>query len=271
MLVQSVGYRRLRVAIGLVAVAAGATLAAGGPAALRDGAILLLRVVPFVIGGAAIMLLARAAVPRGRLGGPLLLLICGAVGVALQFDTGLTLSARVVAPTILILGGLLLSLGVRFRTDVDNESNWTRTSVIWPVHEYLRGRAPARLNLRSCLGDLSVDLMQCDYPLGESEVTVDITMIGGHLHLVMPHDWHVQAGRIEFAKGMKTEGWVTRASPLTPEERVERLVVLNVQGLRGTLRLSQPAPPAQPPRRRLKQAPKQTPSARRDARSDNPP
>lgn len=76
-IIESVGYRRLRVAIGLLAVAAGAAWAAGGTVALREGAVLLLHTLLFVIVGAAIMLLARAAVPRGRLGGPLLLLICG--------------------------------------------------------------------------------------------------------------------------------------------------------------------------------------------------
>jgi hypothetical protein len=265
-----VGYRRLRVAIGLLAVAAGATWAAGGTAALRDGAVLFLRTLPFVIAGAAILLLARAAVPRGRLGGPLLLLICGAVGVAVQFDIGVTFSARLMAPTALILGGLLLSLSVRFGPDDDNEQNWTRTSIIWPVHEYLRGRAPARLILRSFLGDVSVDLLECHYPMGENEVTIDITMIGGRLHLVVPLDWHLQPGRVELAKGMKLEGWMTRTSPLARNEDVERLVVLNLQGFRGTLRLSQPVPPAQPPRRRLRQAPRRPPVDRRDARSDNP-
>lgn len=192
------------------------------------------------------------------------------MGVALQFDTGLTLSARVMAPTALILAGLLLSLGVRFGPNYSSGPNWIRTSVIWPVHEYLHGQAPARLVLRSCLGDMSVDLAECDYPLGENEVTVDITMIGGHLHLVMPHDWHVQPGRVELAKGMNPEGWVTRTAPLSPTEHVERLVVLNVQGFRGTLRISQPTPPAPQPRRRLRQAQKRPPTDRRDAHSENP-
>ncbi|BBH69820.1 hypothetical protein ACTI_65050 [Actinoplanes sp. OR16] len=262
-------FRRLRVAIGVLAVAIGATWAAGGAEALGDATLLLWRALPFAGAGAAVLLLARAAVPRGRLAGPLSLLAGCCAVIVFQLDATIRLPLNLVAPATLIIGGLLLAVGGRFAAESEASPEWIRTSVIWPSHSRLRGRAPVKLVLRSLLGDISVDLTACEYPLGEDDVTVDITMLGGHLHLLLPADWHVRVGRAHLAKGIRGHGSVSRSDPPGADEEIDKLVILNIQGFRGELRLSQPAPPA-PPRRR-RPAKRQPLSGPGRARSDNAP
>ena len=143
----------------------------------------------------------------------------------------------------------------------------TRYSVIWPTRYTATGEAPAKMILRSYLGDMSVDLTDAVFPLGESEMTLDVTILGGSIHLFLPPDWHARAGRVELANEIRFLGWMSDGSPPGPEEDVDRLVILNVQGWRGSLAISQPIPPLRQTRRRPRTRAKAAPPGPSDPRA----
>lgn len=263
MLWNGVPFRRLRVLLGVTAIAAGTAWASGGLSAVRAAGIQVLRILPFVIVGAGVLLLLMAAVPRGRLGGPLLLLVAGTVGLAVEFAPAPHGWSHMTPPAALILGGLVLSLSGRSGSAHADGPIQVWHSFLWPKRHVLRGNAPAKLILRCVLGEIALDLTEIAFP-DEDELTFDVTILGGRVQLLLPHNWHVQAGRVEFARAMAFEGVLTSSKRHEADQEIGNLVVLNVQGWLGSLAVTQSTPPPRSPRRR---PPRARPAAESEAES----
>ncbi|MEU5891112.1 hypothetical protein ABZ835_30325 [Streptomyces sp. NPDC047461] len=232
---------RIRVVVGLGAVAMGTAWAVGGVAGLRDVVGVLLVAVPALLVLAGVVLLLRAAVPDGQLGGPLTLVGVGVGVLVLRFGVPQLSELSDQAPTALILGGVFVAL-FRGRSGSGLDIGVRRyTSLLYPrVRTSLEGRAPKKLILRALLfGEVDIDLSRCEFPF-EARLVVDVTMLWACVRLKVPADWTVLAGRVELTSGVRFHGRLSEpafASP-QPSPDEERTVVVNVQGLGGVVSLT---------------------------------
>jgi hypothetical protein len=95
-----------------------------------------------------------------------------------------------------------------------------------------------------------LDLTEARYPKDAYQVTVDVTLLGGHVELRLPDNWTVCAGRLDLARGTRFVGRLSSPEPVSPQPREEEddlnLFVLNVQGWSGMVSISK-GHPADPP------------------------
>lgn len=232
---------RIRVALGLGAVAMGTAWAIGGVAGLRDVVGVLSVAVPALLVLAGVVLVLRAAVPQGRLGGPLALMGVGVGVLALRFDVPHVPELSRQAPVALILGGVFVAM-FRGPSGSGLDTGVRRcTSLLYPhARPRLEGRAPKKLVLRSLLfGVVDIDLSRCEFPL-EARLVVDVTVLWARVDLKVPADWTVLAGRVELASGVRFDGHLSAPAFATPQpsDDEERTVVVNVQGLGGSVTLT---------------------------------
>jgi hypothetical protein len=248
--------------IGSAVVATSTAWLVGGADALRRLAGGLLHALPWAVAIAGVGLLLRAAVPKGRLAGPLLLVTFGVAGVLVETGVLRWSELREIVPLVTVLGGVLLMVSgngepVPAAGPVHQLRSW-----IVPVRYRTTQVTPVKLILRCVFGEITVDLAEASFPLGEEAVTVDVTMLGGRVDIAVPHDWHVRAGRVELARKFTFLGPVSDERPPVFGEPPSRMIVLNVQGFRGTLAVNQMPAPAGPARPRR---------AAKGARKDGPP
>lgn len=252
---------RLRVVLGSAVVATSTAWLVGGAVALRRLAGGLLHALPWAVTIAGVGLLLRAAVPKGRLAGPLLLVTSGIVGVLVE--TGMLRWSELLemVPLVTALGGVLLMVSGNGEPTREAEPVHRLRSWIVPVSYGTTQVTPVKLILRCVFGEITVDLAEAKFPLGEEAVTVDVTMLGGRIDIAVPHDWHVRAGRVDLARRFTFLGPVSDERPPVSGEPPARMIVLNVQGFWGTLEVNQMPPPLRPvrPRRPAKGARKDGP------------
>lgn len=263
--------------LGLAMVVGSTAWAAGGLDAVRRIASGVLRVLPVFVGVGGVGLLLRAAVPRGRLGGPLMLIGLGTLGLFIELGLLRPARLRGVLPLAVAVGGVLLMASRDKRVVPEQDRVCRLWSWIWRSEYRPTGVAPAKVILRCVLGEIDVDLRKEAFPKGERVVTVDVTLLGGRIDLAVPHGWQVRAGRVELARWVQFCGSVTDARPPSPRDPVQPTLVLNVLGLGGVLAVI-PEPPPEPPKSlesRQAQAPPESPPSpsppRRRARKGSPP
>ncbi|NNN28958.1 hypothetical protein HLK59_01035 [Streptomyces sp. S3(2020)] len=235
---------RIRVALGLGAVSMGTAWAIGGVAGLREVVAVLSVAVPVLLVLAGVVLMLRAAVPRGQLGGPLALMTVGIAVLALRFDMPHLPDLSRQAPVVLILGGVFVALfRGRSGTGIDTGVRCC-TSLLYPHPKLkLEGRAPKKLVLRALLfGAVYVDLTDCEFPRS-TRLVVDVTVLWARVELKLPADWTVLAGRVELTPGVQCFGDLSQPVFATPHPvRGETTtVVVNVQGLGGVVSLTRGA------------------------------
>ncbi|MDN3026885.1 hypothetical protein [Streptomyces sp. S.PB5] len=232
---------RIRVALGLGAVALGTAWAVGGVAGLREVLAALSVAVPTLLVLAGMVLVLRAAVPRGQLGGPLALMGVGVGVLALRFDVPQLPDLSRQAPVVLILGGVFVAL-FRGRSDPGIDTGVRRfTSLLHPpAKPRMAGTAPKKLIVRALLfGRVHIDLSGCDFPL-EPRMVVDVTVLWADVKITLPPDWTVLAGRVELTSGVRFFGDLSQPvfASAQPGPGETRTVVVNVQGLGGAVRLT---------------------------------
>ncbi|MFF5291466.1 hypothetical protein [Paractinoplanes globisporus] len=254
--------------MGLLATIVASTWIAGGVDALARIGVALVTALPWVAAVAGIGLLLRSSIPSGLRAGPLVLLIGGIVVIAL--DSGLLRASwfQGVIPPLVLVGGALLVMRPDDQRSTEYEVVRTLRSIMWPVSWQTKDVAPAKLVLLSVLGEIKVDLGAARFPQGEDDLNVDVTLLGGRIEIVVPHGWHVQAGRVELSRRVTFLGAVSDARPPDADESAERRIVLNVQGWGGVLTVNQlPAPSREGrTRRRTKSA---APDSSRDGRRNS--
>jgi hypothetical protein len=232
---------RTRVLVGLLVVAAGAVWAAGGPSALRALGLVGLRALPSVIIAAGAVLLIRAAVPRGLIAGPIVLLVLGLAALAVQLGVVRAIPFGDLLAPVSIIAGILIALSGRASALVPERIVERCQSLFVPRRCRLSGTAPSKLILRCALGGIEASLESCTYPGGIPAMVVDVTLVAGHVELAIPHDWHLRAGRVDLARGIRFNGDLDSPDPPPVDPRtIDRLIVLNVQGLGGVLTVTRP-------------------------------
>jgi hypothetical protein len=239
---------RVRVAFGLAGVAAGTAWAVGGVHALSAGAFAMLASMPALTVAAGVLILLRAVTPRGALAGPLVLIVAGSVALVIQFGVVTNSLLQRVTPALLVTGGAVVALSRRSREPATIVVRYWSAFV--PIVRELPHRAPHKLIVRCLLGHIMLDLTAARYPRDALRVTVDITLLGGHVELRLPDDWTVCAGRLDLARGTRFVGELSSPTPVSPESGEEEddpnLFVLNVQGWSGMVSISK-GHPADPP------------------------
>lgn len=217
---------RVRVVCGMVVLAVGIGLGAGGPSALRTAALALERAVPAAIIFGGIVLLFRVIAPQRAIGGPLLVVAIGMVALAIQIGILRTNMLIKALPAVLVAGGVLIGMS----SQPPSEALPATVKRLWVLpgqrHIEIEGRSPAKFIIRCVLGSLVLDLAKADEQLYE-DFTVDVTMIGGSVELVLPQGMVVRPGRLALA--WRTKFFGTAAMDTDDEP----FVTLNVQGILG--------------------------------------
>jgi hypothetical protein len=227
--------------VGIVAVASGTAWALGGIDSLVTSARTVAELLPLllVIGGTGAILL--MAVPRGALAGPILLIAIGALGLAAEFGV-FRKSLLTHAPAFILIGlGVVIAMSRHENNEIDTGVQ-RYTAILFPARRRVSGKASRKIIMRTLFGLLLVDLSQATYP-GYARLWVDITCVMGRVELTLPKDWKVQAGRIELARRVAFEGRLASSELALPSEQDDEagknLVVLNVQGWAGAVRVKQ--------------------------------
>ena len=121
-----------------------------------------------------------------------------------------------------------------------------------PNKHTVRDTAPHKLIVRCLLGDFRLDLTEAGYP-GEAEaVTVDVTVLGGWVELLVPQDWEVLADRVDLTARVRFFGHVdshvnsSEDDDVEDEEAGPSRVVLNVQGWASRMTVTRGHAPGAP-------------------------
>ncbi|MEU4250221.1 hypothetical protein AB0F15_22700 [Amycolatopsis sp. NPDC026612] len=224
---------RNRVAAGLLVAVAGTTWSVGSwDQILRLGRLALI-VLPAMFVVVAVVMVVRAAMPAGTVAGPVMLLVLAGGGLfaaALVFGWVNTANLTGTAAFAVTGGGLVLALSRR-RVHHELDAIIRRRSAVLLSKRELRifDEAPGKCAVRAIFGGtVHIDLSAAEYPVDSGGIVVDITVWFGRVTLAVPAGWQVQAGRVELARRMQYDGALEAL-----DKRVDRRVVLNLQGLGG--------------------------------------
>ncbi|MEU8752584.1 hypothetical protein [Streptomyces chartreusis] len=240
----------MQIASGLLAVIVGTVWLLGGASAVWAGARWLLAVLPYALGALGVLLILRAAVPRGLLAGPLVLVVGGGLWAA--HDAGLFDGAvgQRVWPGALIAAGAVLSLGVRVEPRSPDEEQPLRRyrSVLVPVErQVVTSSVPLQhLAVSSYFGNLQIDLTGAQFKGDTSAedllrvLHADVTVCFGRVELLVGPYCAVVKGNVEstlavrFAERVVVYGTEDEYLDHGGLRRPHRLV-LNVLGLGGSV------------------------------------
>ncbi|WP_151480904.1 hypothetical protein [Streptomyces albicerus] len=241
---------RVRVAFGLLVVVVGTVWLSGGGSTVRSGGRWALSALPYVLVALGLLLVLRAAVPRGLLAAPLVLIAGGGLWAA--YDAGYLggVSSGKVWPGLVIALGATLALGVRPRpAAVEDELPFRRyRSVLLPVRKRVAADAVPLRNVAvsSWFGDARIDLSGAEFTSdlppdgGYKLLEVDVMVCFGRVELVLPPRCAVVRGSVEntlavhyadrVAVYADTDTYRTAVGGVVP-----RRVLLNVLGLGGSV------------------------------------
>jgi hypothetical protein len=225
----------VRVCLGLLVAVGGAVWAAGGVVAIRSVAGALAILLPAFLLVLGVVILVRSVVPRGFLAGPLLLIALGAAGLAVRFELW-RLVPPVHAGVAVVGAGIFIAMSRRRATpeiEAQVKRYWTFLTSTEKV-----AAVPRKMIVRVLPGHGRLDLRSATYPTGGYPVTVDCTVVCGHLRLVLPEGWQVQLGRVSLTWGMAFDGVLDEPDENSTEPQWgRRLLVLNIAGFGGGVTL----------------------------------
>lgn|GEM_PF-5578676 len=228
---------RVRVGVGLIAVAAGTAWAVGGIDSVATPARRLAELLPLllVLGGVLAVLL--VIVPRGTLAGPALLVLVGLLSLAAE-DGMLRKLYLVRIPAFILVGaGVIIAMSRSQKIQIDAGVK-RFTAILFPAHPHVDGRVPLKIIARAIFGFLKLDMARADPSLRADRVWVDVTCILGRVEIILPKEWEVQAGRVALARNITFEGSMESTNIALPEQEDQRdknLVIINVLGWRGVV------------------------------------
>jgi len=244
---------RMRIAFGMIVVIVGTAWLLGGPDVLRSGGRRALVVLPYVLLGLGVLLLLRAAVPRGLLAAPVALILGGALWAAYAagyLGGGATAKAW---PALAVLLGVAIALGGRPTTADDTNHGPLRRyrSVVVSVRpELAQSTAPLRrITVASYLGDVRLRL--ADVPFGPDAriagagppaevLELDVTLLFGSVAIEVDHRCAVVKGdvantlAVHFADQVRVYA-TTDIYADQGRSELPRRIQLNVIGVGGTV------------------------------------
>ena len=230
---------RIQVGLGLTIVALGTAWAAGGSQAVRTigrGSAVAAPVAAIAIG---LLLLLRAAVPRGMLAGPLALIAAAGLWLSVWYSGRLGISAARIAQYSVIAAGVTTAM-VRPPRRISITTGIQKYfaplgprpdgRVTVAVHKYIVRVLP--------FGTITLDFDGRSFPVDADTITVDATVLLGRFELCVPKRWKIVAGRVSLAYGIDLDGTLTQKDPYIPSHTpAGPTVVLNLQGLGGSVLL----------------------------------
>ncbi|MFJ8936857.1 hypothetical protein ACIRL0_14285 [Streptomyces sp. NPDC102365] len=242
---------RARIAFGLLVVVVGTVWLLGGGSAVRSSGRWALSALPYVLVALGLLLVLRAAVPRGVLAAPLVFIVGG--GVWLAYDAGYLResTAGKVWPALVIVLGATLALGARPTRSAAMEDELpfrSYRSVLLPVRRRVAADAVPLQNVAvsSWFGDARIDLSGAQFisdpaPDGGYKVLeVDVMVCFGRVELVLPPRCAVVRGNVENTLAVHFADRVavyadTDSYRLSVGGVMPRRVLLNVLGLGGSV------------------------------------
>ncbi|WP_328424319.1 hypothetical protein [Streptomyces sp. NBC_00443] len=243
---------RVRIAFGLLIVIAGTAWLLGGLDAVRSGGRWAFAALPYALLGLGLLVLLRAAVPRGLLAAPLALILGGALWAVHDIgylDGGTAAKAW---PGLTILLGAAIALGgVPAVADGVNDGPLRRyRSVVLPVRpELAEPSTPLRsISVASYLGDVHLRLADVPFqpdarmpgdPTAEV-LEIEVTLLFGSVAIEVDRRCAVVKGSVANAPAVQFADQVrvyATTDIYADEARSElpRRIQLNVVGLGGTL------------------------------------
>ncbi len=243
---------RVRIAFGLLVVV-GTVWLLGGGSAVRSGGRWALSVLPYALAVVGLLLILRAAVPKGLLVGPVVLVAGGGLWAAHDAGAFSDRTTDRIWPVVLIVLGAALSLGVRTESRRPQEEYPLRRyrSVLVPVdRRVVTSAVPLRsLVVSSYFGNAVIDLSGAEFMGGRSPndrlrvLQADVTVLFGRVELVVGPYCAVVKGNVENSRAVHfadrvaeypNEGEYMNQGGLRQPHRV----VLNVLGLGGSVAVS---------------------------------
>ena len=215
--------------VGICAVAAGALLAAGGPAYVATGIRTLLGHSGFILIACAIALLIYNLSPTGAVGGPVVLAVAGGLVLATQRNWWSARSTWEVAGLVMVCtGGALV---VRRDHGVTSSGPVRRTTSLLARRTLRFGPkvyTPERLILTSVAARLDVDLHAAQPPqFGPLQIFVSCW--GGTVHLDFPDGWAVVAGRLLASRSIRFKGALDSTETFSsPEDPTTEEILMEV-------------------------------------------
>ncbi len=215
-----------RTIVGAFLVAAGAVLAAAGPAPLLEIARWVFARAGVVLLGLAAALALWAAVPRDRRKLPLMLAGMGAMVLLVQREVDL----------FVIVGGALIAMGVLvpgfrvgagFRDDVDPVHTYWR--VVYPrgITAKPTVRLPRQIRVRSFGLPAPVRMNLLDYKPGDSWfLEIILTCWFARVTIDLPPQWAVVAGRVAATRKVSFVGQLDSSVLITDLEDVDQATEL---------------------------------------------
>lgn len=231
---------RLRIVCGLVVVVMGTAWLLGGGPALRSGGRWLLTVLPYALIALGLLVLLRAALPRGLLTGPLVLIVGGGLWAAYDLGyLGGTAGSKVL-PALTITFGAALVLTGGAAAQADDELPLRRyRSVLLPVRrKVLTSTSLVKVGIGSFFGDARIDLSSVSFApdpqaQGRYVLQADVTVLFGRVELVVDAACAVVKGNVENSPAVHFAERVRVHE--RPPENVERQILLNVLGVGGSV------------------------------------
>ncbi|MFA1546710.1 LiaF transmembrane domain-containing protein [Actinomadura chokoriensis] len=235
---------RTRVLLGLVAVAVGAALAAGGSDALRRGGEVLTEIAPFLLVAVGAIILLRSVLPRDRtVVGPALLVVAGLAWLAVNRDWFGSEAMRPFASAVLVAGGVAVAMSSG-RRDLNIDTGVRRCMAVVLPRVSRIAQVPRKLIVRALAGDVVIDLSQARLPR-QREIEIDLALLYGHVEILVPDDWAVVHGRLETARWIRLNGrldppYAYSPPPASDEDEPDWHggrggVVLNISGIGGSV------------------------------------
>ncbi|NUP14591.1 MAG: hypothetical protein HOZ81_00480 [Streptomyces sp.] len=203
---------RLRTAFGLLVVIVGMVWLVGDTTALRSGGRWALSALPYALAAVGLLLILRAAVPKGLLLGPVVLVAGGGLWAAYNAGVFDGRTADRIWPSVVIALGVALSLGVRTDAQVPEEDHPLRRyrSVLIPVdRRVLTGSVSLQtLAVGSYLGNAVIDLSGAQFEASATDnqqrvVRVDVTVFFGRVELVVGPSCAVVKGNVEGTRAVR--------------------------------------------------------------------
>ncbi|SNR35211.1 LiaF transmembrane domain-containing protein [Actinomadura mexicana] len=235
---------RTRVLLGLVAVATGAALAAGGSDALRRGVEVFAQTAPYLLLAAGAIILLKSVLPREQtVAGPAFLVVAGLTWLAVARDWFASETMRPFASAVLVVGGVAVAMSSG-RRDLDIDTGVRRCMAIVMPRVSRFAQAPRKLVVRALAGDVVIDLSEARLPR-QQEMEIDLALLYGYVQILIPEGWAVVRGRLETARRIRLDGkldppYVYSPPPASDADGPDWHggrggVVLNISGIGGSV------------------------------------
>ncbi|MFI6545437.1 hypothetical protein ACIBO9_19560 [Streptomyces prunicolor] len=242
----------MRTAFGLLVVIVGMVWLVGGVPAVRSGGRWALSALPYVLTALGLLLILRAAVPRGLLVGPVVLVAGGGLWAAYNAGVFEGETAGRIWPSAVIALGVALSLGVRTDPGGRDEEQPLRQyrSVLVPVdRRVLTSSVPLQnLTVGSYFGNAVIDLSSARFTEDSAPnerlgvVYVDVTVFFGRVEIIVGPNCAVVKGNVESTRAVRFADQVIVYADVDEYLRVDsggprrtHRMVLNVLGLGGAV------------------------------------